>query len=221
MYQELSDDELLRQYRDLDQEIKAECWQVFCAYNIHDVELVDRLDDKMKLMDLVLTMAYDAKVNYEDVFSPVKTWDIIIYNYLNDRRTVIPQRRGGEKSQAFEGAYVKDPLVGKHYWVVSLDVNSMYPHIIMGWNMSPETIQDLKYDVSVNQVLDGDCDFSEARNQNLAVAGNGCTFSRDKKGLMPTLMQLYYDRRTATKKQMISEKQKVERIQKEIARRSI
>ena len=50
-------------------------WQKFIEYNIHDVRLVDKLDDKMKLLDLAFTMAYDAKVNYEDVFSQVRMWD--------------------------------------------------------------------------------------------------------------------------------------------------
>ena len=54
-------------------------WQKFIEYNIVDVELVDRLEDKMKLIELALTMAYDAKVNYADVFYQVRMWDNIIY----------------------------------------------------------------------------------------------------------------------------------------------
>ena len=54
-------------------------WQKFIEYNIVDVELVDRLEDKMKLIELALTMAYDAKVNYVDVFYQVRMWDNIIY----------------------------------------------------------------------------------------------------------------------------------------------
>lgn len=182
-------------------------WQTFVDYNIRDVELVDKLDAKMKLMDLVLTMAYDAKVNYEDVFSPVKTWDIIIYNYLNDQNIVIPRRKDGTKSQAYEGAYVKDPLVGKHHWNVSFDLNSLYPHLIMQYNMSPETITDLRLDVSVDGLLEQKCDLSQAHDNDFAVAANGWCFRRDKRGLLPTLMQLYYDRRVIYKKEMLKAKQ--------------
>ena len=57
-------------------------WQKFIEYNIIDVELVDRLESKMKLIELALTMAYEAKVNYNDVFYQVRMWDTIIYNYL-------------------------------------------------------------------------------------------------------------------------------------------
>lgn len=210
MFENLSDEELLAAYKELDREIKQECWHSFVSYNVRDVELVDKIDAKMKLMDLALTLAYAAKVNYEDVFSPVKTWDIIIYNYLNEQKVVVPPRKGGEKSQAYEGAYVKDPLVGKHNWCCSFDLNSLYPHLIMQYNMSPETITDLKLDVSVNRLLQKECDLQEAYDNNYAVAANGWCFSREKKGLLPTQMQLYYDKRVVYKKEMLKAKQEYE-----------
>lgn len=185
-------------------------WQTFVEYNIRDVELVDKLDAKMKLMDLALTLAYAAKVNYEDVFSPVKTWDIIIYNYLNEQKIVVPPRAGGNKAQAYEGAYVKDPLVGKHNWCCSFDLNSLYPHLIMQYNMSPETITDLKLDVSVNRLLNKEVDLSEAVNNDYTVAANGWCFRKDKKGLLPTQMQLYYDKRVIYKKEMLAARQQYE-----------
>lgn len=196
-------------------------WNTFVSYNVRDVELVDRLDAKMKLMDLALTLAYAAKVNYEDVFSPVKTWDIIIYNYLNRSKVVVPPRKNGEKTQAYEGAYVKDPLVGKHDWCVSLDLNSLYPHLIMQYNMSPETITDMKLDVSVNKLLTKECDLQEAYDNGYAVAANGCCFSRKEKGLLPTQMQLYYDKRVIYKNEMLKAKQDLENIDAELAKRGI
>ena len=68
-------------------------FQSFIEYNITDVELVDRLEDKMKLIELCLTMAYDAKVNYTDVLGSVKYWDILIYNHLRKKNIVIPQKK--------------------------------------------------------------------------------------------------------------------------------
>ena len=115
-------------------------YQSFIDYNIVDVELVDRLEDKMKLLELLFTMAYEAKVNYEDVFGQVKYWDVLIHNYLKKRKIVIPQKSHTSKNDKYEGAYVKDPQVGQHKWVMSFDLNSLYPHLIMQYNMSPETL---------------------------------------------------------------------------------
>jgi len=99
-------------------------YQSFIEYNITDVEIVDKLEDKMRLIELCLTMAYEAKVNYMDVLGSVKYWDILIYNYLRKKNIVIPQKgRSTKKSEKFEGAYVKDPQVGMHKWVMSFDLN--------------------------------------------------------------------------------------------------
>ena len=110
-------------------------WQKFIEYNIKDVELVDQLEDKMKLIELCLTMAYDAKVNYTDVFFQVRTWDAIIYNYLKRKNVVIPPKVRTDKDTQYAGAYVKEPIPGKYDWVVSFDLNSLYPHLIMQYNI--------------------------------------------------------------------------------------
>jgi len=115
-------------------------WQKFVEYNIIDVELVDRLEDKMKLIELAITMAYDAKVNYADIFSQVRMWDTIIYNYLKKKNIVIPPKKSTSKSEKFGGAYVKEPIPGVYEWVVSFDLNSLYPHLIMQYSVSPETL---------------------------------------------------------------------------------
>ena len=129
-------------------------WQKFVEYNIIDVELVDRLEDKMKLIELALTMAYDAKVNYEDVFYQVRMWDTIIYNYLKRRNIVIPPKNRSNKSDKYAGAYVKEPIPGKYDWVVSFDLNSLYPHLIMQYNISPETLLDNRHpSVNVDKIL--------------------------------------------------------------------
>lgn len=186
-------------------------WDEFVTYNIKDNQLVRRLDDKMKLFDLAFTMAYDAKINFEDVYSPVKMWDNIIYLYLLNKKIVIPHRRSQE-SLPFVGGYVKESLVGKHKWVVSFDVNSMYPHVIMQNNMSPETIiEGDRLNIDIESILEGHADLSRAFELDYAVAANGCMFRRDKQGLLPTLMQLYYDRRVLSKKQMIKAKQDYEK----------
>ena len=106
-------------------------WKKFIDYNIKDVELVDRLEDKMKLIELVITMAFDAKVNFIDPMAQVRMWDTIIYNYLKKRNIVIPPKNRSEKSDKFVGAYVKEPKPGVYEYVVSFDLNSLYPHLMM------------------------------------------------------------------------------------------
>ena len=132
-------------------------YQSFIEYNITDVELVDKLEDKMKLIELIVTMAYEAKVNLTDVLGQVRYWDILIYNHLRKKNIVIPPKREHEKTDKYEGAYVKDPLVGMHNWVVSFDLNSLYPHLIMQYNISPETlVPDCeKKDKLVDKILEG------------------------------------------------------------------
>ena len=137
----------------------------YINYNIRDVDLVYKLDQKMKLLDQVYAIAYDGKVNMIDSLTTVSMWDVIIHNYLLAKGIVIPQKERGNKPRQIEGAYVKEPQVGLHEWVVSFDLNSLYPHLIMQYNISPETMrgQMLEYDLaittkSVDKFLDGELD---------------------------------------------------------------
>ena len=112
-------------------------WQKFIDYNIIDVELVSRLEDKMKLIELAIALAYDAKVNIRDVYYQVRMWDTIIYNFLKGKGVVVPPAKRSDKNEKYEGAYVKEPIPGRYDWVVNFDLNSLYPHLIMQYNISP------------------------------------------------------------------------------------
>lgn len=197
-------------------------WQKFIDYNIRDVELVDQLEDKMKLIELCLTMAYDAKVNYNDVFFQVRTWDAIIFNYLKKRNIVIPPKDKSLKNDKFAGAYVKEPVPGIYDWVVSFDLNSLYPHLIMQYNISPETLVDEKHpQVTVDKILDEKINFELYKNYS--VCANGAMYRKDVKGFLPELMEKMYRDRVIFKKKMLAAKQQYEKnptkeIEKEIAR---
>jgi len=197
-------------------------WQKFIEYNIVDVELVDRLEDKMKLIELALTMAYDAKVNYVDVFYQVRMWDNIIYNYLKKRDIVIPPRNKSQKNEKYAGAYVKEPIPGKYDWVVSFDLNSLYPHLIMQYNISPETLVDERHPtVSVDKILKGEINFEMYKDYS--VCANGAMFRKDVRGFLPELMEKMYQDRVIFKKKMIEAKKQYEKTKnkelvKEIAR---
>ena len=195
-------------------------WQKFVEYNIIDVELVDRMEDKMKLIELAIVMAYDAKANYADVFSQVRMWDTIIYNYLKKRNIVIPPKERSDKDAKYAGAYVKEPIPGKYDWVVSFDLNSLYPHLIMQYNISPETIRETRHPSAsveglLNQEIKIDGDY--------AVCANGAQYRKDVRGFLPELMEKIYKDRTIYKKKMLAAKQEYEKkktktLEKEIAR---
>ena len=197
-------------------------WQKFVEYNIIDVELVDRLEDKMKLIELAITMAYDAKVNYADVFSQVRMWDTIIYNYLKKRNIVVPPKERTEKDAKYAGAYVKEPIPGKYDWVVSFDLNSLYPHLIMQFNVSPETLLEERHpSVSVDKILNKEITFELYKNYS--VCANGAMYRKDVRGFLPELMEKIYKDRTIYKKKMLAAKQEYEKkktkdLEKEIAR---
>tara|TARA_Y100000389_G_scaffold109138_1_gene106213 strand:+ start:818 stop:3310 length:2493 start_codon:yes stop_codon:yes gene_type:complete len=184
-------------------------YQSFIEYNIQDVEIVDKLEDKMKLIELCLTMAYDAKVNYTDVLGTVRYWDVLIYNYLKEKNIVIPQKKDHKKAEQFEGAYVKDPIVGMHKWVMSFDLNSLYPHLIMQYNISPETLipSDEKVpDDMVDKILNGKI----KNTTKYCMTPNGAFFRKDKRGFLPELMETIYNDRTKYKKLMLQAQQDYE-----------
>jgi len=195
-------------------------WQKFVEYNIIDVELVDRMEDKMKLIELAIVMAYDAKANYSDVFYQVRMWDTIIYNYLKKRNIVIPPKERSDKDAKYAGAYVKEPIPGKYDWVVSFDLNSLYPHLIMQYNISPETLCEQRHpSVTVDRLLEK----QEVIEGEYAVCANGAQYRKDVRGFLPELMEKIYKDRTIYKKKMLAAKQQYEKtktktLEKEIAR---
>ncbi len=184
-------------------------YQSFIEYNINDVELVDKLEDKMKLIELCLTMAYEAKVNYIDVLGTVRYWDVLIYNYLREKNIAIPQKMQAEKVNQYEGAYVKEPQIGEHKWVMSFDLNSLYPHLIMQYNISPETLVNgggKPAEGWVDKILDG----VMVNSTEYCMTPNGAFFSKDRRGFLPELMENMYNDRVKYKKLMLEAEQKYE-----------
>ena len=182
-------------------------WQRFVEYNIQDVNLVDRLEDKMRLVELALTLAYDAKVNLSDVYSQVRMWDTLIYNDLKARNIVVPPKITTKKDDKYAGAYVKEPVPGVYDWVVSFDLNSLYPHLIMQYNISPETLVDERFPgITVDKLLQKEV----TPNPKYCVCANGAQYRKDIHGFLPEIMQRIYDERKIYKKQMLAAKRDLE-----------
>ncbi len=195
-------------------------YQKFIEYNIVDVELIVELEAKLKLIELSLTLSYDTKSNYGDVFTQTRMWDAIIYNYLLERNIVVPPNITSVKDGAFEGAYVKDPQIGVHDYVASFDLNSLYPHLMMQYNISPETIIEVKdYDdnmrqiisdgVNVDKMLSKEVDTSKL--QGVTITPNGQFFRTTEQGFLPKMLEEMYQDRKKFKKLMLSAKQEYEK----------
>ena len=181
--------------------------QRYVEYNVKDVYLVMELEKKMKFIEQAVAIAYDAKVNYGDALTSVLLWDVIIHNYLREQNTVIPMQKDNRKDQQIAGAFVKDPRNGRYEWVVSFDLNSLYPHLIMQYNISPEcyveTLMGIKPDSVLKNSEHWQDSISQAIAKNQTIAGNGAVFNRDKQGFLPALMKKYYEDRKRYKKMMI------------------
>ena len=179
-------------------------FQKFIDYNIKDVQLVDRLEEKMGLITLAMTMAYRGGVNYSETFGTTSIWDSIIYRLLYKEQVAVPPKVVKAKEK-YPGAYVKDPKTGMHDWVCSFDLNSLYPNIIVQYNMSPETIINGAIPgVDVESLLNDKADLSEVGDR--AVSATGLTFRKDQQGVIPKIIEQYYDERVTIKKRMLQAK---------------
>ena len=183
-----------------------ENFQLYIDYNIKDVELVQRMDDKLDLIGLACTLAYKAGVNFTDIFGTTSIWDSIVYRELMKRKVVIPPIRNRAEREAtnvtMAGGYVKEVKPGLYDWVVSFDLNSLYPNIIAQWNMSPETLTDYP--------------------KNASRAANDVYFDNTTEGVFPTLVKNYYDERKVVKELMLVaqkkyQKSKTRELEREIA----
>lgn len=210
---ELDDDKI--DYRELGYENLADLYnrnhQLFMEYNVHDVRLVKMLDDKMRFLDQAVAIAYDAKINFEDSTTSVLLWDIIIHNHLMAKNIVIPRATNKSKEAQIAGAYVKDPAIGRYDWLISFDLASLYPHLIMLCNISPETLVRVDRHISPDLIMSDKFDPTPYVQSDHALAANGAVFRRDIRGVLPELMRAYYDDRTKYKKLMLQAKKDFEK----------
>ena len=154
------------------------------------------------------------------LFRSFSRWDNIIYNYLKKRNIVIPPKERSDKDEKYAGAYVKEPIPGKYDWVVSFDLNSLYPHLIMQYNISPETLREARCpSASVERILNQET----VVDSKYATCANGAQYTKKIRGFLPELMEKMYNERVIFKKRMLVAKQQYEKkpsetLTKEISR---
>ena len=186
-----------------------EDYQKFIDYNIKDVLLVEQIDQKMGLMELAMTIAYKGGCGYTDAFGTTQLWDTYIYRELCRRKNVVPPKVERPTTDIV-GGYVKPPMVGRHQWVVSMDLASLYPHLMMQYNISPETLMDHRtLGVSIDKTLDMENPPSSMPDD--CMCANGVHFRKDTRGVIPTIIDDLYKERKGVKKEMIDTKIQVEK----------
>ena len=201
-------------------------FQKFLDYNIKDCDIIMRMDGKLKLLDLVYTIAYMGGANYSDTLGTTAIWDAIIYRRIMSDRIVPTPNPKDVGAVEFAGGYVKDVQVGRHDWVMSFDLNSLYPSIIMQNNMSPETLVEgvTVHGLSPEILLaDQHIDMPEG---DYAVTASGVCFRKDKRGVLPLIISELYAKRVEYKKGMLdlkvraasSDKETAASLESEIAR---
>jgi DNA polymerase elongation subunit (family B) len=204
----------------------------FAKYNVKDSLLVKRLDDKLKLIDLCVNIAYKAGVNFQDALGTVKMWTFYAYRALMNNYTVPPMVNNiddGDDSSII-GGYVKDPQLGFHSWIVTFDLASLYPHNQMGANISPDKIleddelpQDLldlresisrasgfKVENTVEMLSRKEFDLSLLKKYDVCMTPNLQFFKRDSLGFMPAILKDIYSERSIRKKEELRLKQEEE-----------
>jgi len=192
-------------------ELYEKDYDFYCSYNLVDIELITKLEEKLGTINLVFTLSYYAGTNYNDTLGTVAIWDAIIFRYLANKRIAIPQNEVSFKTE-YEGGYVKEAHKGRFDWVMTYDLNSLYPNTIIQYNMSPETIvPHMKVPgITPEKILENIDRKQWSPEENLAIAANGCCFKRDKQGFLGALMEDIYMNRVLVKRRMIEAQKELE-----------
>lgn len=201
--------------------------QKFIEYNIQDAVLVAKMEETLQLIVLVMTMAYICKVSYTDAMGTVTKWDVLTHNYLLERGIVVPWNNiDVAEEESAVGGFVKEPQKGKHKWIVTFDVASLYPSLIRQCNISPERLVGQIPDVTIEDMLDCTVrtpskNFDEIREtllqHNAGLCSSGCVFSNKIQGFYPALMELYFNKRKFYKDKAKIAKTKISDIQSKLA----
>jgi DNA polymerase elongation subunit (family B) len=202
----------------------------FIEYNLQDVRIVVALDRKMKLIDLVKNISHVGHTQYEDYKYSSKYIEGTILVYLHRKNIVVPNKRpeGREEfdqkleddDEGFAGAFVKPPMPGLYDWVYNLDLQSLYPSIIMSLNISMETKAGrvtnyspelhIKGKISKYKIEMGDVKVELDREQFMSfmleskytISSNGILYRTDKKGIIPEVLEVWFAERVRFKKLM-------------------
>ena len=209
----LSFEQLRKLYADVDAKVKQDSFDTFMKYNDKDTDLISKLDAKLNFIQVALSFAHVSRSNPSDIFATVQPWDNMIYARLDKEGIIIPPKVFTEGSESYMGGFVKEPVVGRTDWVVSVDLKSLYPSIIMMLNMSAETLvmkSKEHVDDIINGMLDMSYDTSFAHKKGYCIAANGTMYTKDKIGVIAETMEYLFDERVVIKTELKSVESKYE-----------
>lgn len=206
-------------------------FQKYVDYNIIDVWLMCELDKKLGLFDLTFALSYYTLCNFEDTLGTVKIWEQLVAKFLYGKGKVpLFSKRKADKRE-FEGAYVKEPVAGFYDWIVSSDLNSLYPHIEQQWNIGPEThvpyerlpeeIQSIVDNSSFDDLLNKRVDLSCLHKHGLTMAANLECYRTDQMSFFSEIKRDLYLGRKGYKKKMLGYEQQKVNVKAEMQRRGL
>lgn len=210
-----SEEELEYLLDKIEKKADHECYQVGISYNVRDVELVDRIEDSCGLLQLAVAIAYMAGSNFIDVLGTTKIWDTIIYREMCHKKVCVPPKKQNRKEE-YPGAYVKIPIVGLHEWVCSFDMKSLYPNIMVQYNMSPETYIPFEKDRNASVQNCFENRYANTRKE-YTMSASGHYFSNRKRGILPEIIVETYDKRIKIQEEAEILKKEREELLKELA----
>lgn len=220
---EMRDQDLICIYNQIDSDIKQVAYNDFLRYNYMDVKIIEDLENKLNFLFLLATVTYLGKSNYLDSLGVVRWWDVYIYHELLKKNIQIPPGKKNSDDSGIVGAYVKDPIPKLYSWIVTLDLTSLYPSIIMSFNLSPEkAYKTAIYELDkIENLIDMKEDLSWIRDADVAMLANGATFKRDSQGILPELVAGMFSSRKEFKKQSLETLKELESIKDEMKKRSL
>lgn len=202
-------------YNFCDERVRTLSYKKFVMYNEQDANIVELLDDKMKFIKQAIRVAHMSRSRFRDIFGTVAAWDNMIYARLLAKNIQIPPRESFEKDEKFTGAYVKDPILGFHKWIVSFDYKSLYPSLIRLLKMSPESLikgqDDNRFD-TLKKILHREYDTDKICEKGHGVAGNGSVFDQSIDGVLPETMKYLMEERDVVKDSMKQRKRNIEKM---------
>jgi DNA polymerase elongation subunit (family B) len=199
----------------------------FVYYGCKDDEIVQRLDKKLQFINLAFTLAYRIKCNIDDVFSPTRAWAIFIDTELKKKNMIVPLKKTESPHFSIMGGYVQDIEGAVYEWCSAFDLNSLYPHIQMELNISPEKLiedKDLPEELltlreslgssveGIERLLKKDIDTSCLKKYNVSMAPNGMFYKNDSEGFIPAILKAVYAERKAAKNEMLELKKELEAL---------